>query len=140
MTGVQFLDLLRRSQLTDEDRVRGILNLFDDAEQLATTMVKEGVLTEWQAEKLLAGKWKGFFLDDYTLLRHLRKTAISVEYVAEHTLMKHKVVLTIAPPRLVDNPVFLERFCREGGNGQLHRNGMTYYLVRDYREDDVGLE
>jgi hypothetical protein len=139
MTGVQFLDLLRRSQLADEKCLSGILSAHDDAEQLATMMVTAGVLTRWQADNLLSGRWKGFILDEYTFLRHFRKTAISQEYVAEHTVTKDKVILAVAPPNLVDSPGFLERFCKDGGDRQLHRNGVICYLVRDYSQDDEGL-
>jgi serine/threonine-protein kinase len=100
--------------------------------QLAAAMVANGRLTEWQAEKLLEGKFKGFKLDDFTLLRHLRRTPIAQQYVAEHTLTKHKVVLKIMPPSLVGDSAYLERFRMEAGDGEVHQGGGVYYIVAPY--------
>ena len=97
MTAIQFLDLLRRSQLLDEQEVRKFVNSPGDGEELAATMVKAGLLTEWQAEKLLAGKFKGFMLGNYTLLSYRGKNGMSQDYVALHRLMKRKVILEILP-------------------------------------------
>jgi hypothetical protein len=38
------------------------------AEQLAEFLVDSDRLTRWQCEKLLMGKWRGFYLGDYLLL------------------------------------------------------------------------
>ena len=129
MTAIQFLDLLRRSQLVDEEKLRRFLNWPGDANQLAAEMIQAGFLTEWQAEKLLEGKHKGFMLGKYKLLRHLRKTSMSQMYVAEHTLMKRNVAIKVLPPSRVGDSTFLDRFRSESGGGELHQEGTIYYIV-----------
>jgi hypothetical protein len=134
MTATQFLDLLRRSQLIDDDGLRECLSLPGDAEQIAAAMVEAGLLTKWQAEKLLAGKFKGFRLGDYVLLRHLRKTEVGQDYVAEHRLMRRKVVLAVAPPSRVTDSTYLDRLRAEAGIGELHQVGGVYYTIKPYIE------
>ncbi|HMO87405.1 MAG TPA: serine/threonine protein kinase, partial [Lacipirellulaceae bacterium] len=100
MTANDFLDLLRRSSLVEEDQLAKFLAALasrngrkppESAEKLSAEMVAGNLITEWQAEKLLAGKHKGFMLGKYKLLRHLGKGGMSQVYLAEHTLMKRKV-------------------------------------------------
>ena len=137
MTSIQFLDLLRRSQLVDDDELRNFLQLPSDADQLAAAIVEAGLITPWQAEKLLSGKFKGFMLGDYTILRRLRKHEVGYDYLAEHTRMRHKVVLSVALPVLGTDPTKLDRFRTDSGIGEVHQEGGMYYIVRPFIE---GLE
>ena len=119
MTANEFLDLVRRSQLVEEDQLTKFLGglaarngrkLPETAEKLSAEMIAANLLTEWQAEKLLAGKHKGFMLGKYKLLRHLGKGGMSQVYLAEHTLMKRKVAIKVLPPNRVEDSTYLERF------------------------------
>jgi eukaryotic-like serine/threonine-protein kinase len=106
MTAAHFLDLLRRSQLLDDEKLAEFLNFTGDGEQLAAAMVKAELLTEWQAEKLLAGKFKGFVLGDYTILSYLRRSGMSQDYVARHNRTKRKVALSVLPVSRVADSTF----------------------------------
>lgn len=77
MTALEFLELVRRSQLVDAEALHQLLKLPNDGDAIAVLMIQAGLLTEWQADKLLAGKFKGFLLGDYTILDHHEKTAVS---------------------------------------------------------------
>ena len=69
-----FLDRVQRSGLVSETRLSQLqqeldaagLNL-EDPHAVAAALVDRGVLTQWQTEKLLQGKHKGFFLGSYRL-------------------------------------------------------------------------
>lgn len=67
-------------------------------ESLAEGLVGAGLLTKWQAAKLLAGKSGGFYLGSYKLLRPLGKGGMGVVYLAEHHVMKRLMALKILPP------------------------------------------
>ncbi len=119
MTANEFLDLVRRSQLVEEDQLtkflggltaKNGLKLPDAPDKLAAAMIAANLITEWQAEKLLAGKHKGFMLGKYKLLRHLGKGGMSQVYLAEHTLMKRKVAIKVLPQNRVEDATYLERF------------------------------
>jgi serine/threonine protein kinase len=153
MTANDFLDLLRRSQLIEEDQLPKFLGalaasngqrLPDDADRLSRFMIDAGLLTEWQAEKLLAGKHKGFMLGKYKLLSHLGKGGMSQVYLAEHTLMKRKVAIKVLPQNRVEDSTYLERFRTEARAAaklddpnivrvyDIDNDGKTHYIVMEY--------
>ena len=59
-------------------------NLPSDVNDLARLLQREKVITKWQTEKLLQGKYKGFFLGKYKLLGHIGSGGMSSVYLAEH--------------------------------------------------------
>ncbi|QDT72701.1 serine/threonine-protein kinase [Lacipirellula limnantheis] len=153
MTANEFLDLLRRSQLVEEDQLTKFLGgmaarnkhrVPDDAELIAAAMIEAGILTEWQSEKLLAGKHKGFMLGKYKLLRHLGKGGMSQVYLAEHMLMKRKVAIKVLPSNRVEDSTYLERFRTEARAAaklddpnivrvyDIDNDGKTHYIVMEY--------
>ncbi len=108
MTVNEFLDLVRRSQLVEEDQLTKFLGGLaardgcgypGTSEELAGELVRENLLTEWQTGKLLAGKYKGFQLDQYRLLKHLAKHELCQVYLALHTIMKRLVEIWVLPPQ-----------------------------------------
>ena len=80
---------------------------------LAEALVAQGILTDWQADKLLSGVQKGFFLGKHKLLRHLAQGGMSSVYEAEHQLMHRRVALKVLPKSLAGESGYLERFYRE---------------------------
>jgi serine/threonine protein kinase len=153
MTANDFLDLLRRSQLVEEDQLTKFLGslaaknghrLPEEGEKIAAAMVEAGMLTEWQSEKLLAGKHKGFMLGKYKLLRHIGKGGMSQVYLAEHTLMKRKVAIKVLPQNRVEDSTYLERFRTEARAAaklddpnivrvyDIDNDGKTHYIVMEY--------
>ncbi|MEX0614210.1 MAG: serine/threonine-protein kinase, partial [Pirellulales bacterium] len=114
-----FLDLVRRSALVDEGRLTSFLSkttldqgesILEDQERLAGLMIEGGLITRWQADKLLAGKHKGFRLGKYKLLGQIGKGGMSSVYLAEHELMKRRVAIKVLPRNRVNDSSYLERF------------------------------
>ena len=75
-----FLDLVRRSRLVEEDQLNAALSELKrlsgeqppaDADRVASHLVEAGLLTRWQADRLLEGRHQGFFLGKYKLLEHV---------------------------------------------------------------------
>ncbi|WP_428304688.1 serine/threonine-protein kinase [Lacipirellula sp.] len=153
MTANEFIDLVRRSQLVEEDQLTKALGVVaaknghrlpEEAEPIAAAMVESGVLTEWQSEKLLAGKHKGFMLGKYKLLRHLGKGGMSQVYLAEHMLMKRKVAIKVLPSNRVEDSTYLERFRTEARAAaklddpnivrvyDIDNDGKTHYIVMEF--------
>ncbi len=112
--------------------------------RLADGLVGAGMLTEWQARKLLAGKKSGFYLGSYRLLRPLGKGGMGVVYLGEHNVMKRLMALKILPPEAVKDPRRIERFKEEARAAALldHPNivrandfaeaGGKLYIVMEY--------
>jgi hypothetical protein len=65
-TSVEFLELVRSSELVSATRIDTCLKhglrgkMPPTAQALAQAMVREGLLTHFQAEQILQGKWKRF--------------------------------------------------------------------------------
>ena len=82
-------------------------------ESLAEGLIGAGLLTKWQATKLLAGKSGGFYLGSYKLLRPLGKGGMGVVYLAEHHVMKRLMALKILPPEASTDRRRIELFKSE---------------------------
>jgi Serine/threonine protein kinase len=114
-----FLNVLRRSGLVDESAIARALEtcpqhqLPPTADTFAQRLVESELITQWQATKLLQGKYKGFFLGKYKLLRLLGKGGMSSVYLAEHVLMRRRCAIKVLPWKLVKDSSYLQRFHRE---------------------------
>ena len=65
-----FVELLEKSRLLTHDQISdafGQLELAEDASpvDVATSLVRSGRLTRFQADRLLEGRHRGFFIDHY---------------------------------------------------------------------------
>ncbi len=139
-----FLDLVRRSGLVEKDQLDAALSELTqkigqpapaDADQIATHLIEAGLITRWQAERLLDGRYRGFFLGKYKLLDELGSGGMSRVYLAEHVLMQRRVAIKVLPASRVDDTSYLARFHLEAQAAAAldHRN-----IVRAYDVDNVG--
>jgi serine/threonine-protein kinase len=139
-----FLDLVRRSEVVERDQLNRVLRKLKeeaggkpihDTEFVAARLVEAGLLTRWQADRLLEGRHKGFFLGKYKLLSHLGSGGMSNVYLAEHVLMHRRVAIKVLPKQRVNDSSYLARFRREAEAVAAldHRN-----IVRAYDVDNVG--
>jgi eukaryotic-like serine/threonine-protein kinase len=138
-----FLDLLRKSSLIDGDTLdRFLVDLKStaanaaqiDADALSEKLIDAALLTRWQSDRLLEGRFKGFFLKKYKLLDEIGIGDRSTVYLAEHTLMLRRVAMKILPKNRVEDSSYLARFHREAfAIAQLeHKN-----IVRVYDIDNL---
>ena len=113
----QFVDLVKRSGLVDNERLNEALSGVDqsvkDSGIIASILTKAGLLTEWHSEKLLQGRHKGFYLGKYKLLNHLGSGGMGSVYLAEHQVMRHRVAIKLLPQHLASQASYLERFHQE---------------------------
>lgn len=97
----EFVRLALAAGLVDlADLKKTVVSLLADAipisrDRLASGLRGAGLLTDWQANKLLAGRGRGFFLGSYKLLRPLGKGGMGVVYLGEHKVMKRPMALKI---------------------------------------------
>lgn len=86
---------------------------FETSTQLADALVERDLITRWQAEKLLQGKYRGFRLGRYQLRELLGKGEMSSVYLAEHVRMKRRCAIKVLPAHKVRETSYLGRFHRE---------------------------
>ena len=87
--------------------------LLEDPIEICKSFETAGLLTRWQSEKILQGKYKGFFLGKHKLLGHIGSGGMSSVYLAEHIVMKHHRAVKVLPKSKLGKTSYLERFQRE---------------------------
>ena len=147
-----FLDLVKRSQLVEEDQIAKFLENYrknhgelpERQEAVADALIEANLITQWQAEKLLAGKHRGFILGKYKLLGQLGKGGMSTVYLAEHILMRARRAIKVLPRNRVEDSTYLERFRIEARAAaklddpnivrayDIDQEGDTHFLVMEH--------
>jgi eukaryotic-like serine/threonine-protein kinase len=92
-----------RPQLPDTNRGRLI----------ARSLVELGLLTRFQAERLLIGRTSGFILGQYKILDQLGRGGMGRVFKAEHQTMKRVVALKVLAPEVIQTARAQELFLRE---------------------------
>ena len=154
----QFFELVQQSKLVEEAKLAKAMTdykqehqgkLPQTANELADWFIHLDLLTQWHCDKLLQGKYKGFFLGRYKLLGHLGAGGMSSVYLAEHDVMRQKRAIKVLPRKLVKDASYRDRFLLEAqATAALDHPNLvraydfdmkgdegeepTYYLVMDY--------
>lgn len=157
ITADKLIELVRRSQLSDDEtidraveKIRSQHNgeLPSDSVELAKALEAEKVITRWHSEKLLNGKYKGFFLGKYKLLGHIGSGGMSSVYLAEHTKMHDLRAIKVLPKSKLGKSSYLARFQQEAKAiaSLSHPNIVraydidnqedTHYIVMEYVDGD----
>ena len=108
-------DLVAASRLREYlDRRRAAGALAEEPIKAALDLIQEGLLTKYQAEQLLAGRWRNFTIGGkYKLLERLGKGGMASVFLCEHRVMKRLVALKILPTAHNSDKELLGRFHRE---------------------------
>lgn len=127
-----FLKNLHKSGLLSARELEDALPRLPSTQRgrsLARAMVRMGLLTKFQAERLLAGRTSGFMLGQYRILEQLGQGGMGRVYKAVHQTMNRVVALKILAPHLVRTPKARKLFKNEVQNaGKLaHPNIVTAY-------------
>ena len=111
---------------------------------LAERLVEDGILTQWQADRLLKNKTHGLVIDRYVILERLGEGAMGRVFKAQHRLMGRFVALKLIAPQYVSRKGSVARFRRElrmiGRLDHPHiiraydanQIGSAFYLVMEY--------
>ena len=112
--------LIAKSGVLDAARVNAYLDKLAAADgvpadpaKLGGLMVRDGVLTHFQAEQLLQGRWKRFSIGKYKVLERLGVGGMGQVFLCEHKLMKRKVAVKVLPAAKSKDEAALQRFYRE---------------------------
>src|SRR2546430_400437 len=119
-TSDEFLDLIRKSGVLEEKRLDAYLEkasaagpLPAEPTKLAGVLVRDAVLTHFQAEQFLQGKWRRFTIGKYKVLERIGSGGMGSVYLCEHTLMRRRVAVKVLPTAKAEDNSSLERFYRE---------------------------
>ncbi len=140
-TSPELVHLLSESELlapTHVSRIREQLSqtktLKQDPKALAKALVKQCVLTSYQAKQLLAGQPDGFFIGQYRILDLLGEGGMGKVFLAEQTSMKRPVALKLLELTVFTDNSIAQRFSREARAGaKLRHPHLTQ--VYDFAQD-----
>jgi serine/threonine protein kinase len=156
----ELLQLIRKSGMVDEQKLSGYLQrrtlgrgpLPADAREAADVLVHDGVLTNFQAEQFLLGKWRGFTIGKYKLLERVGVGGMGQVFLCEHMFMKRRVAVKVLPPAKAEQPAALGRFYREARAAgsldhpnivrthDIDQDGNLHFIVMEYVDGSNLLE
>ncbi len=157
VTAERLIELVKKSQLAapqvldkalDAIRSEHAGELPSDSVELAKALQKHKVVTRWHCEKLLQGKYKGFFLGKHKLLGHIGSGGMSSVYLAEHTMMHDLRAIKVLPQSRLGKSSYLARFQQEAKAiaslnhpnvvraHDIDNQGDTHYIVMEYVDGD----
>src|SRR5262245_5546822 len=116
-TNDELPDIIRKSELVPADRLEAFMNQSGSStskpRELMNLLVAAGLVTQFQAEQFLQGKWRGFAIGKYKVLERLGSGGMGTVYLCEHMTVCRKVAVKVLPSSQADNPSALGRFYRE---------------------------
>src|SRR5262245_35360722 len=119
MTGEEFLARTSRSGLVDPARLSALAlalgrSLHLSAQELSDLLVRERLLTPFQAQEVLRGRELGLVVSGkYHVLALLGSGGMGRVFLASHVRMRRLVALKMLPEEQLQMPGALERFERE---------------------------
>ena len=115
-----FLDVVRKSNQIEPGQLEAYLEqhrrgqtLPGEPRQLAQLLIRDGLLTTFQAEQLLQGKWKRFSIGKYRILERLGAGGMGQVFLCEHKVMRRRVAVKVLPTAKGEDQNALDRFYRE---------------------------
>ncbi len=125
------LGLMRQEQATEA------LNEAEDGstEAISRTMLRKGMLTSWQLDRLKKGDTGGFFFGDCKVLFHLAEGTFARVYRGMRVYGDQPVAIKVLRQRFFSDPGAIDRFKKEAENGMklIHSNIVR---ILDYGERD----
>lgn len=157
ITSEKLVELVRKSELAEPAAIDAALEairaenngvLPEDATVLAKALQQHEIVTRWHCDKLLKGKYKGFFLGKHKLLGHIGSGGMSSVYLAEHRMMHTKRAIKVLPQSRLGKSSYLARFQQEAKAiaslnhpnivraYDIDNQGDTHYIVMEYVDGD----
>ena len=150
----RLIELVKKSELVSSEVLTSFLadrseagnSIPAEPEPLAEDLVKANLLSNWQMDQILKGKYRGFRLGKYALQNHIGTGGMSTVYLSEHPIMRRPVAIKVLPKSRVSKSSYLERFELEARAVatldhpnivrayDIDNDGDTHYIVMEYVE------
>jgi serine/threonine protein kinase len=147
----ELLNLIRKSGMVEDTKLNAYLarrqsgrGLPAEAQEAAEAMVNDGLITNFQAEQYMLGKWRGFTIGKYKLLERVGVGGMGQVFLCEHMFMKRRVAVKVLPPAKAEQPAALGRFYREARAAgsiehpnivrthDIDQDGNLHFIVMEY--------
>ncbi len=143
-----YLKLLAASGVlsdTELAKAKSMATDASDAKELAIALIRDGLLTSWQAKFLLTGRHR-LKIGKYTLLERLERSDFGDRFLAIHKQLNRKIELQLLQSRLNNNKETLAKFLQHAQKAaeldhpnilhvyDIDQESERYYLVVEYSE------
>jgi serine/threonine protein kinase len=123
-TAAEFVAMLQKSRLLSGEQFAAVVHQYGlrylaTPEDAANALVARGVLTRYQANRLLSGSRRGLFIDDYKIVEILGFGGMGYLYAADELTSGWKVALKVLSERYRHDGGMLSRFRLEAEAGLL---------------------
>ena len=133
-----FFDALRASELLSPPQLAKAKTVggSGSATTAADALVAAGLLTRFQADRLLAGRTDGFVLGPYVILDQVGRGSMSRVYKAKHRTMQRPVAVKVLSADLTDTPAHREavRTAVRAAGKLTHPNIITAYDANELHD------
>jgi len=145
-----FLRLIQQSGVANERTILqhltglGINVEAGEASRVAEILVRDGLLTQFQADQLLQGKWRGFHVGKYRILERIGSGGMGQVFLCRHIQLPSLVAMKVLPPSKASSPSALGRFYREARataaldhphlvrTHDIGQDGDLHYIIMEY--------
>src|SRR5260221_13549719 len=100
----EYLELVRKSGVVDDKRLASYVEKLrirsaipKELGKLAGLLVRDGMLTRFQAEQFLQGRWKKFTIGKYKVLDRIASGGMGTVYLCEHKFMRRRAAVKVLP-------------------------------------------
>src|SRR5262245_18737951 len=117
-TADDYVKILGRSQLVSADRIDSFLSSDRQpppatAKEMAARFYKAGLVTNFQNEQLLKGKFRGFSIGKYKVLERIGAGGMGQVFLCEHPHLRRRAAIKVLPVDRASEEALLGRFLRE---------------------------
>ena len=123
LSSSSFLQMLALSGLLSDEQMKSVEKRFSagvgrttadvSIQEIMIWLLKRKLITPWHAEKLIQGRFRGFFLGDYKLLNSVARGGMSTIYAAKDKLSGEIHAIKVLSLSKTDKASYLLRFQRE---------------------------
>ena len=146
----EFMRLIQQSKVADERAIRNHLAALGvsldegEARSAAEILVRDGLLTQFQADQLLQGKWRGFHVGKYRILERIGSGGMGQVFLCRHIQLPSLIAMKVLPPSKASSPSALGRFYREARAAasldhphlvrthDIGQDGELHYIIMEY--------
>ncbi len=142
---IDFIAAVKKSRVIDSDRFAQWLAAIDakDPAELASKMVRDQLLTKWQAKYIMSGRTR-LDIGSYRLLERTKRDELGDRFLAIHTQLGRKVEIQILPADLTKDKSRCELFIQKASSASnldhpnlvhvfdIDQEGGRYFLVTEH--------
>ena len=113
-TRKEFIACVTKSKAIPEKKLTAWLEVVDeeDPKKIATKLVRDKLLTPWQAKFLLSGRSR-LSVGNYLLRSRISRDALGDKFEAIHSQLNRKVVIQVFPSSIAKNEPLLQKLLKK---------------------------